>query len=157
MRHIKIFESFDNLRNTIQDCISDLDLVKDDIPFMYEIKDKFSPLDYRYTRIHIPKDSVCVRFFTDRPDLFFEKARYFSVDDYNKFIFPVVSRILDEENIYIYTYLISINSGVPLNDYPEGKIELYKSMLIDSSGGEWISDQKYLLHEVNIIFREHNI
>lgn len=129
-------------KNYISDCMGELDLI-DNLPFFYKIQQRANAMGHKlYVR-------TAIEFYINGED--YANKKYFKIEDYNKYILPIVRRILKDDSIFIS----EIEVGFPLFN----RIE-HLGSLINRSNGEFIMGPKQSvtgsidspLHDVSIIF-----
>ncbi len=148
--HIKSFKVFESLNiDYISDCVEELDLIEDEIPFRWKIN-KLYP-DSQFTA------KTSLSFFANKHRS--EASNFFSPDEYNKYILPIIKRILKEESIKMAKYFIRvIKSSTNISN----TMGYFSSGLINKENGDWKGPQFHQgdkepidkINEMTITFNE---
>ncbi len=137
-------EEIENKGDYISDCVDGLDFI-DNLPFLYQLT-------------KMPNGGILFRFYGGN----FEDNRYFKLVDYNKYILPIIKRILKNDSIIIldaevwmnvfntieYANLIDKLTGEFIMDIPKKFTKRY----IGDPSQEIIKSRDYL-YDVSILFK----
>lgn len=157
LNHIKSFKKFegvkvdyDNTLSHIRDCMEELDFIDDEIPFTWRIKT-------RPVRVLYNGGMLCTTIFESKYHKVQHNKQYFTVSDYNKYILPVIKRILKNNSILIFRYNIRI-----LLDNIFNKFGYDSTYYINKKNGEWRlpvdlkpEDSSIKIQQIDISFEIH--